>query len=181
MRKLAALLLLAASCADAPKVSDGARKAFEAWAKAASSGDAEKTLAGLSEAYKSSWLYERLNANDPIARKWRGELTGAPRTALDLWWGQAIKHGSGREEPLNGTVLEHPSFIKMFRDYFVLEAKMIQTGLSRAEVTEAYGDGTGVTVLVRSGPQMPVEYYQMVYEGTEWKIDLYRRPQPAGK
>jgi hypothetical protein len=182
VRKLAVLLLLAASCAsEPPQQTEGAKKAFEEWAKAASSGDAEKTLAGFSEGNKSQWLFERLNENDPRAREWRGNLTGAPRTHLDLWWGQALKNGSGRTEPLREIVLNHPSFIKLFRDFFTLEMKSIQTNLSRAEVTNTYGDDSGVTVLVKSGPGKPVEYYQMIYEGNSWKIDLYKPPQAGGR
>ena len=183
MRKFAALLLaLSASCAaEPPKVADGARKAFEEWAKAASAGDADKTLAGFSHAYQSQWLYERLNENEPRARRWRGLLEGSPRTSLDLWWGQALKLGNGREQPLHGLVLNHPTFLQLWRDYFTAEALAIQTGLSRAEVAETYGDASGVTVLVKSGPGMPPEYYGMVYEGTNWKIDSYRPPQGGGK
>jgi hypothetical protein len=182
VRKLAVLLLLAASCAsEAPKQTEGARKAFEEWAKAASEGDAEKTLAGFSDANKSQWLFDRLNENDARVRKWRGDLSGAPRTHLDLWWGQAIKHGNGRDEPLRDVVLNHPSFHQLFREFFTLEAKSIQTSLSRAEVTQTYGDDSGVTVLVKSGPGKPVEYYQMIYEGNGWKIDLYKPPQPGGR
>ena len=182
MRKFAVLLVLAASCAtEAPKETEGAKKAFEEWAKAASSGDVERTLAGFSDANKSQWLYTRLNENDLRTKKWRGELTGAPRTSLDLWWGQALKNGNGRDEPLHSIVLGHPSFIELFREFFTLEAQAIQTNLSRAEVTKTYGDESGVTVLVKSGPGKPVEYYQMIYEGNAWKIDLYKPPQPGGK
>jgi hypothetical protein len=181
VRKFAVLLVLAASCAEAPTQSDGARKAFQEWAKAASSGDAEATLAGISDRNKSDWLYDRLTENDSLARKWRGELTGSPRTALDLWWDQALKRGNGRDQPLQSSVLYLPSFTQLFREYFVREAKAIQTGLSRAEVTNTYGDDTGVTVLVRCGPGMPIEYYGMIYEGNGWKIDIYRPPQPTGK
>lgn len=182
MRKLAVLLVLAASCAsESTKEVDGAKKAFEEWAKAASSGDADRTFAGFSDANKSQWLFQRLNENDFRTRKWRGELTGASRTALDLWWGQALKHGNGRDEPLSPLVLRHPSFIELFRDFFILEAQAIQTNLSRAEVTRSYGDDSGVTILVKAGPGRPVEYYQMVYEGNSWKIDLYKPPQAGGK
>jgi len=182
VRKFAVLLAFAASCANENlKETEGARRAFEEWAKAASAGDAEKTLAGFSDANKSQWLYIRLNENDPRTRQWRGQLTGGPRTALDLWWGQALKHGNGRDEPLHSMVLDHPSFLQLFREFFVLEARAIQTGLSRAEVTNTYGDDSGVTVLVKSGLGKPIEYYQMVYEGNGWKIDLYKPPQLGGK
>lgn len=181
MRKLAVCFILAASCASEPTQTDTARKAFQEWAKAASTGDADKTLAGFSDANKSQWVYQLLNENDPRARRWRGQLTGTPRTSLDLWWGQALKNGNGRNNPLSQLVLGHPSFIELFREYFTAEARVIQTNLSRAEVTQTYGDATGVTVLVKSGAGMPIEYYQMVYEGDGWKIDLYKPPQGGGK
>ena len=182
MRKLAVLLLLSASCAsNADQQTDGARKAFEEWAQAASSGDAEKTLAGFSDGNKSQWLFDRLNENDPRTREWRGNLTGVARTHLDLWWGQALKNGNGRAEPLREVVLNHPTFIQLFREFYTMEMKSIQTNLSRAEVTQTYGDDSGVTVLVKSGPGKPIEYYQMIYEGNGWKIDLYRPPQAGGR
>ena len=182
MRKFALLLVLAASCAtETTKETESAKKAFEDWAKAASSGDAERTLEGFSDANKSQWLFTRLNENDVRTRKWRGELTGPPRTSLDLWWGQALKHGNGRDEPLTSLVLGHPTFVQLFREFFTLEMQAIQSNLSRAEVTRTYGDDTGVTVLVKSAPGKPVEYYQMVYEGNSWKIDLYKPPQAGGK
>jgi len=181
VRKLAVLLALTASCSGGPQVTEGARKAFEDWAKAAASGDAEKTLAGFSDAKKSDWLYDRLTENDPLAKLWRGDLTGEARTQLDLWWGNSLKHGNGRDEPLRDIVLTHPSFVQLFRQYFIREAKSIQTGLARAEVTTTYGDSTGVTVLVKSGPGAPVEYYGMIFEGNGWKIDAYKPPQQGGK
>jgi len=181
VRKLAVVFLLAASCSHEPTQNDTARKALLDWAKSAASGDVEKTLAGFSSAYQSQWLYQRLAENDGRVRRWRGQLEGSPRTALDLWWGQALKRGNGRDEPLNSLVLGHPSFIQLWREYFTAELPTIQTGLSRVEVTETYGDSTGVTVIVKSGPGMPAEYYGLVYEGTSWKIDSYRPGQVLGK
>ena len=177
----AALVLLAASCAEPPKQTDFAKKAFEEWAKAAASGDADKTLAGFTDARKSEWLYDRFLENDAIARRWRGALTGEPRTHLDLWLGVSGKHGNGRTEPLNAIVLDHPTFGAMFREYFVLTAKGIRDALSRVEVSQVYGDDSGVTVAVRSGPGTPTELYGLVYENNAWKIDTYRQPLNGGR
>jgi len=177
----AALMLLAVSCAEAPKQTDFAKKSFEEWAKAAAAGDAEKTLAGFTDARKSEWLYERFLENDAIARRWRGELTGEARTHLDLWLGVSGKHGNGRTEPLQGIVLDHPSFAKMFREYFTLTANGIKAALSRVEVAQVYGDDSGVTVAVRSGPGTPTELYGLVYENNAWKIDTYRQPLNGGR
>ncbi|MBI3854664.1 MAG: hypothetical protein HY293_03115 [Planctomycetes bacterium] len=181
MKRIAALMLLLASCAQPPTQNDYARQALEAWMKSAMAGDAEKTVAAFSDAYKSEWLYLRLQENDPIARRWRGDLSGSPRTALDLWWGVALKHGNGRDEPAQATVLYHPSFVQMFREYFIREAQSIRDGLSRAEVTSVYGDNSGVTVVVKSSPGGPPELYGMVYERDGWKIDNYKGPQGGGR
>jgi len=176
VRRFVTVLLLAAGCAShEPKQTDVARKSIEDWARAASAGDADKTLAMLSDARKSEWLFERLEENDPIARRWRGELTGAPRTDLDLWWGLAHRSGSGRE-PLRATVLAHPTFAQLFREYFMQSAVAIKNQLSKLEVTNIYGDDTGITVVVRCGAGAPTELYGMVYERDGWKIDTYRQP-----
>lgn len=178
MRKIAALvLMLAASCAtpEATPV-QSARKTFESWANAARSGDAEKTLDGFSDAKKSEWIYQLLEANDPIARRWRGELTGGPRTQLDLWWGQAHKRGDGRSEVLSAAVLTHPSFVRMFREYFMQTANAIRDQFAKLEVSQVYGDDTGITVVVKCGMGAPSELYGLVYERDGWKIDTYRQP-----
>ena len=177
----AALVLISVSCAEAPKQTDFAKKAFEDWAKAAASGDADKTLAGFTDARKSEWLYERFLENDNIARRWRAELTGEARTHLDLWLGVSGKHGNGRTESLNAIVLDHPTFGKMFREYFALTAKGVRDALSRIQVAQVYGDDSGVTVAVRSGPGTPTELYGLVYENNPWKIDTYRQPLNGGR
>ncbi len=181
MRRIAAVLLLAMGCASQEtKQTDVARKTFEEWARAASAGDAEKTLAMFSDARKSEWLFERLEENDAIARRWRGELSGAARTDLDLWWGISHRNGNGRE-PLRASVLAHPSFIQMFREYFMQSANAIKNQLSKLEVTNVYGDDTGITVAVRCGAGAPTELYGLVYERDGWKIDTYRQPLASPK
>lgn len=182
MRKLAVLLLLGASCAaDPPKNTDLARKAFEEWARAAVAGDAEKTLAGLTDARKSEWLFERFLENDLIVRRWRGEMTGEARTQLDLWLGISKRHGNGREQPLPPIVLDHPSFAPMFREYFVLTAQGIKDVFSRMEVAQVFGDDQGVTVAVRSGPGSATELYELVYERSGWKINNYKPALNGGR
>jgi hypothetical protein len=181
VRKFAVMLLLAASCAEAPKNTEIARKAFEDWAKVASAGDAEKTLSGFTDAFKSEWLYDRFKLGDPITRKWRGELTGEPRTRLDLWLGIAAKQGNGRQSPLPSLVLEDPSFAPMFRECFLIDAQNIKSMFARMEIAQVYADDQGVTVAVRSGPGAPVEMYEMVYEHTGWKINNYRPPLNGGR
>jgi hypothetical protein len=176
VKRFFAVLLLAAGCATSePKQTDIAKKTFEEWAKSAVAGDAEKTLAMLSDARKSEWLFERLEENDGIARRWRGELSGPVRTDLDLWWGISHRNGNGRE-PLRASVLTHPSFIQMFREYFMQSAGAIKTQFSKLEVTNIYGDDTGITVSVRCGVGAPTELYGLVYERDGWKIDTYRQP-----
>jgi hypothetical protein len=176
VKRFAALLVLTASCASAPATqTEVARKSFEEWARSAAAGDAEKTLAGFSDAKKSEWLFDRLEENDPIARRWRGELSGGVRTDLDLWWGIAHKSGNGRE-PLRTTVLDHPSFAKLFREYFMQTAHAIKAQLSKIEISNVYGDDTGITVVVKSSPGAPTELYGLIYERDGWKIDTYRQP-----
>jgi hypothetical protein len=182
VRKFAALLLLAASCAaEKPKDSQIARKAFEDWAKSAVSGDAEKTLAGFSDARKSEWLFDRFVENHLIVRKWRGELTGEARTHLDLWLGVSKRNGNGRDAPLQPIVLDHPSFAPMFREFFLLTAQGIKDSLSKLEIAQVYGDDSGVTVAVRAGPGAPTELYGLIFESGRWKIDTYRQPLNGGR
>jgi len=176
VRRFIAVLLLAAGCASQePKQTEVARKMFEEWARAAATGDAEKTLSMFSDAKKSEWLFERLEENDALARRWRGELTGGPRTDLDLWWGLSHKKGSGRD-PVAATVLGHPTFIQLFREYFMRTVTAIKNQFSRLEVTNIYGDDTGITVAVKCGAGAPTEMYGLVYERDGWKIDSYRQP-----
>jgi hypothetical protein len=173
VKKLAALLLLTASCAaEQTKEVDLARKQFEEWKTAAAAGDAEKTLSGLSDVRKSEWLFQLLEENDGLAKRWRGELTGGPRTDLDLWWGIAHRNGSGRER-LNASVLYHPSFIALFRDYFTLTASEIKRQMAKLEILKVYGDESGITITVRQGPGARSEMYGMVYEHDGWKVDTY--------
>lgn len=181
MRKVAALLLLAASCAEPPKNTDIARKAFEEWARAAVAGDAEKTLAGFTDARKSEWLFERFLENDLIVRRWRGQMTGDARTQLDLWLGVAKRQGNGRDQPLTSIVLDHPSFAPMFREYFIQTAQGIKDSFSRMEIAQVYGDDQGVTVAVRSGPGSPTELYELVYERSGWRINNYKQPLNGGR
>ena len=181
MRRFAAVLLLAAGCASQEaKQTDVARKSFEDWAKATAAGDVEKSLGMLSDARKSEWLFQRLEEGDPIATRWRGELTGVARTELDLWWGIAHRSGNGRE-PLRATVLAHPSFIKLFREYFTLSAGAIKNQFSKLEVTNAYGDDSGITIAVRCGAGAPTELYGLIFERDGWKIDTYRQPLGSPK
>jgi hypothetical protein len=175
------VLLFAAGCASQEvKQTDLARKSFMDWAKAAAAGDAEKTLAMLSDARKSEWLFQRLEEGDPAAARWRGELTGPPRTDLDLWWGVAHKTGNGRE-PLRSTVLYHPSFINLFREYFMQSVGAIKSQFSKLEITNAYGDDSGITVTVRCGAGAPTELYGLIFERDGWKVDTYRQPLATPK
>jgi hypothetical protein len=173
--------LLATGCATPEsKQTDVARKTFQDWAKAAAAGDADKTLAMFTDAKKSEWLFERLEEGDPLASRWRGELTGPVRTDLDLWWGIAHKTRNGRD-PLRATVLAHPTFLQLWREYFMQSAAAIKMQLSKLEVTSVYGDDSGITVAVKCGAGAPTELYGLVYERDGWKIDTYRQPLSAPK
>jgi hypothetical protein len=173
-RFFAVLLLLGASCGTAEvKETDGARKTFEEWARVTADGDVEKNLSMLSDAFKSQWIYLLLEENDPPARRWRGSLTGVPRTDLDLWWGVAHGKRDGRIEPLRTTVLEHPSFHALYREYFERNARGIKAQFAKLEVLKIYGDSTGITVNVRCGAGSPTEMYGMIFDGG-WKIDTYK-------
>jgi len=174
VRRSAIVLLLLASCAgQEAKETDGARKVFEEWAKVTAEGDADKNLSGLSDSFRSQWIYQLLEENDPPARRWRGALTGAPRTDLDLWWGVAHEKRDGRAEPLRATVLEHPTFRALYREYFERNARGIKAQFSKLEVLKVYGDNTGITVNVRCGAGSPTEMYGMIFDGA-WKVDTYK-------
>jgi hypothetical protein len=177
MRKLAALLLLAASCAkDDKKENAVVRGAFEEWVKYNIDGNAEKSLEMLSDAKRSEWLYDRLEENDGLARRWRGELSGPARTDLDLWWGIAHQHKSGRADILKDSVLNHPSFIRLYRDYFAQNAALIRGQFSRLEILKVYADDTGITIVVKCGMGAPTELYGLTFERESWKIDSYAQP-----
>lgn len=183
MKKILAPLFLAlASCSGSENAdtmgaarSNSAREAFETWVKAAVKGDARTTFAMLSDGNKSGWIFDRLEEGDGSARRWRGELTGTARTELDLWWGVAKTRGSGREEPLPSSVITHPSLEQLFTEFFVRTQGGIQVQMSRLQVSQVYGDDSGVTVAVRNG-QGATELYGMVYERDGWKIDAHRQP-----
>ena len=133
-----------------------------------------------SDAKKSEWLYERLEENDPFARRWRGELGGTARTDLDLWWGIAHTNRNGRTEPLRPSVLDHPSFRNLFKEYFI-QPRAPSRPSSRVEISNVYGDDTGITVAVKCGVGAPTELYGLVFEHDGWKIDSYRQPLTSQK
>lgn len=181
MRKLALLAVFAASCStESLKMGDMARKEFEAWAKAAVSGDAEKTFAGCSDANLSEWLFKRLEENDAIVRRWRGQLTGRPRTDLDLWWGISRRNGNGRAEVVSQNVLRDPSFAQLFRNFYMLTLDDIRTQFSRMEISHVYGDDTGVTIVAKMGHGPPM-LVGLVFEDNRWKIDTTKEATGPGR
>ena len=182
MKRIACLLLLAASCSSEPARNadtEQVRKAFETWVSWAVAGDGEKVFSGFSDAYKSNWLYERMEAGDQQARRWRGDLTGRARTELDLWFGVAKKRGNGREEGLPASVLQEPSLALLFKTYFALEAGYVRSQLSRITISQVFADASGVTVAIKNG-QNTTELYGMVNAPDGWKIDNYRQPLNSG-
>ena len=72
MRKAISLFVLGtlvASCSSdpgAPKVLNGAREAFEDWVRACVDGDSNKVFRGMSDGYKSGWLFDRFAHTSPI-------------------------------------------------------------------------------------------------------------------
>lgn len=189
MKKIAFLLLSSlASCggddlvsdSSPTKRSDSARIAFETWVKAAVSGDAIRTFAMLSDGNKSGWLFDRIEEGDASARRWRSELTGTPRTDLDLWLGVARKRGGGRDEPLPSSVLLDRSLQDLFVEFFMRTQEGIRVQMSRLQIAQVYGDDSGVTVAVRNGVGA-TELYGMVYERDGWKIDAHRQPLSPNK
>lgn len=182
MKKFAVVLALAASCSSEPAQQPGtelARKAFEEWVRNAVAGDADKVFATFSDPYKSNWLFERLQASDALARRWRGDLTGRPRTELDLWLGIAKKKGNGREEGLPESVLRDAGLAQLFRGYFAQESGMIRTQLSRIVISQVFADDSGVTVAIKNG-QGSTELYGLINQADGWKIDNYRPPLNPG-
>jgi hypothetical protein len=176
VKRLAALLfLLPASCG--PETKDTtveAVKAFENWVRACVAGDGDTVFRGMSDGFKSGWLFDRLTEADPLARRWRGDLTGTARTDLDLWLGLAKKRNDGRQEPLPQTVLAHPSLLALFKDYFASEGRL-RSEMSRTAIGQAFADDTGVTVVVKNGAGS-TELYGLIAERDGWKVDAHREP-----
>ena len=181
MRKFAALMVFASavSCTSAPKNTDFAKKAFEAWAKAAVEGDAEKTLEGHTDANLCDWIYNRLEENDGLATRWRTGLTGRARTDLDLWWGVSRKHGNGRTELLGASVLQHPSFRQLFRDHYLQALSEVKATFSKLEITQSWGDDSGVTLVVKLNGGVYM-MYGMAFERSTWKIDTLKEGTGQG-
>ncbi len=187
MRHFAAMGLLLAlpSCSPAePTQVETARAAFQDWMKALAEADSARTFRMMSDANKSQWLYERLEENDPPARRWRGDMSergkadpkaAIARTDLDLWWAQAHKNGNGRDEPLPETVLEDPTFVVLWNEYIKKNANALKFRMSRVQIGQIYADDSGVTVAARTGTK--TELWGLVYERDGWKVDNYREPQ----
>jgi hypothetical protein len=184
VRKSIALLVLGAlapSCG--PSSMDraaNARDMFEDWVRACVAGETDKVFHGMSDGYKSGWLYDRLDEGDPTTRRWRGELTGPARTDLDLWLGVAKKRDTGRESNLPSSVLEHPSLGALFKELFMKDYGGIQTQMSRLQIANVFADDSGVTVAVKNGLNS-TELYGLVYERDGWKIDAHRQPLQQGR
>jgi len=188
VRKAIALVMLgccAASCTpetNKAKASTGAREMFENWVRACVDGDVAKVFAGMSDGYKSGWIFDRLGESDTAARRWRGDLAGQARTDLDLWLGVAKKREDGREESLPTSVLDHPSFAALFRELFMRDYNGggIRAQMSRLQIAQVYGDDSGVTVAVKNGVNS-TELYGLVFERDGWKVDAHRQPLTQGR
>jgi hypothetical protein len=179
VRKSIALLVLAAlapSCGPATlDRAASAREMFEDWVRACVGGDAAKVFHGMSDAYKSGWLFDRLEESDAAARRWRGELSGTARTDLDLWLGVAKKKDTGRESLLPSSVLDAPTLPLLFKELFMKDYGAIQLQMSRIQIAQVYSDDSGVTVAVKNGLNT-TELYGLIYERDGWKIDAHRQP-----
>jgi hypothetical protein len=179
VKKIVALLALGAiipSCS--PTTVDrsaAAQEFFEDWVRACVKGDAPKVFHGMSDAYKSGWLFDRFEESDPATRRWRGELTGTARTDLDLWLGVSKQKGSGRESVLPPSVILDPSLTALFKEMFMKDLGGIQLQMSRIAIAKVYADDSGVTVAVKNGLNS-TELYGLVYERDGWKIDAHRQP-----
>jgi hypothetical protein len=188
VKKAAALLILgtlAASCASetaATKSGNNAQEMFENWVRACVDGNALKVFRGMSDGYKSGWLYERFGESDSAARRWRGDLTGKARTDLDLWLGVAKRHGDGREEVLPNAVLEDPTLAQLFSELFKrdFESGGIKIQMSRLQIAKVYTDDSGVTIAVKNAVGS-TELYGMIYDREGWKVDAHRQPLQQGR
>ncbi len=176
----AAAALMTAACepfdpleASHENVRQEALHAFEEWRQAAAEGRADETFLRISDGLKSQWVFARLQEGDALIRAWRGALSGAARTDLDLWWEHCRRHPQERVERLPETVLREPSLPMLWKDYFAQQAAEVKFQMSRLEVVDAYVDPTGVSVLVRNafGRQ---EMYELVVEAGMWRINHHR-------
>lgn len=181
MRKgSATLLALMASCASVPTAEEQVREAFESWKAAAAAGDAGKTFRGMSDSFKSDWVFQRLAARDTLAEDWRARLQGPARTDLDLWLEHQKKYRQGRAATLPPTVLDHPTLGQLWAECFARDAEAVKALFSGLAVTRVYLDETGATVVVRNAAHRG-EMYSMVPSPDGWKVDGHRealRPLP---
>jgi hypothetical protein len=179
--------MLAASCSSEQSTSksqttDIARQAFENWVRACVEGEWLKVFRGMSDAYKSGWLFDRFGESDSDARRWRGDLSGQARTDLDLWLGVAKRRDDGREEPLPSSVLDHPTFAELFRELFMRDYNGggIRSQMSRLQIARVYRDDSGVTIAVKNGVNS-TELYGLTNERDGWKVDGHRQPLMGGR
>ncbi len=180
MRRLLAALAFLASCSSLTARQEEIREAFEAWRDGAAAGDAERTFRGMSAGLKSEWAFQRLAAGDSLALDWRARLTGTARTDLDLWLEHQKKYRKGRALPLPATVLEDPSFGRMWADCFRRDLQAVKFQFAGLAVTSVYTDDNGATVVARNVLGRS-EMYSMALEPDGWKVDGHReslRPLP---
>ncbi len=186
MRKfLVPALAVLASCAGRGTTMDPNQKeikaAFEAWRDATAAGNVEKHFQGLSAAFKSKWLYDRMGRQDPILREWRARLDDPVRSSLESWWDRVGRERRERPEVLPPVVLRHAWLEQLYAEYFAVEREAVTAQFKHLEVRDVCIDTSGITVRTRNVRNEP-ELFEVVFEEGAWKVNGYRPPlrSPAG-
>ena len=154
-----------------------AREAFESWRDALARGDEVAGLKQMSDAMKSEWLYTLLDHRDRDALKWKRGLDSKLRSEVDLWYLWCKKHRAKilRAEPLTRKVLDHPSFLYLWKEVFLPDRDAVIQQMLNLVVIQVTVDAIAVIVQVRNVRGEP-ELYQMIRDPRGgWKVDGHLR------
>jgi hypothetical protein len=171
------LALGLAACEELPPERDSKQiqveDAFLAWVNHLIKGNADAAYRGLSESYKSQWLFTLLRREDRAAHAWRLKLEGRARTDVDLWWSYFRDKNDGRVEKLSTALLDSPGVLELWRNSFEEDKEAVKLQMSRLQIAEVFADPAGASIVVRN-IEGKTEMYQLIVERGGWKVDHHR-------
>ncbi|MBI2932457.1 MAG: hypothetical protein HYY16_12465 [Planctomycetes bacterium] len=170
------IVLCVAGCATTDQERQGriVRDTFERWNEALARGDVEAGYAGMSDGFKSHWLWARLrDRNDTVTQAHLAKLDPALRGLLDVWFNAHEKEQPQRAELLPQSLLNSRWLFDLYREHLTREKQTVTAEAKVRTVREVYLDETGATVTAETLGILAM--YAMVVEGGRWKIDGYRQ------